>query len=120
MANENPKAPNQQSARTLKDDEIITERKLSRRSFVTVAGTLLAGGAAFLVAGSAANAQDQKEKDQATDPDKTKDDNSKKETKEGAADPDKTKKDKKQKDKSKDKNKDKNKDQATDPDKPKS
>jgi hypothetical protein len=123
MADENPKVPNQQSARTLKDDEIVTDRKFSRRSFVTVAGTLLAGGAAFLVAGSAANAQDQKEnKDQATDPDKQKDDSSKEkqETKEAAADPDKTKKDKKHKDKNKDTKKDKNKDQATDPDKPKS
>src|SRR5512140_3872801 len=63
MADESRKAPNPQSAHTLKDDEIITERKLSRRSFVTVAGTLLAGGAAFLVAGSAASAQDQTEKD---------------------------------------------------------
>ena len=47
MADESTKTPNQQGARTLKDDEIITERKLSRRSFVTVAGTLLAGGARF-------------------------------------------------------------------------
>jgi hypothetical protein len=36
--------------RSLEDNEIVTERKLSRRSFVASAGALLAGGAVAIVA----------------------------------------------------------------------
>ncbi|HLW79819.1 MAG TPA: hypothetical protein VKU44_09505 [Terriglobia bacterium] len=70
MADENRK--------TLTDDQIVTERKLPRRSFLTVAGTLLAGGAAAIVAVGRASAQDS--------------DADKKEKKEGATDPDAKKK----------------------------
>lgn len=38
------------SPRSLEDTEIVTERKLSRRSFVASAGALLAGGAVAIVA----------------------------------------------------------------------
>ncbi|HEV2352453.1 MAG TPA: hypothetical protein VG028_21665 [Terriglobia bacterium] len=93
---------NRNKVSTLTNDQIITERKLPRRSFLTAAGTLLAGGAAALVAGSRALAQDKKEG--ASDPDskkgakktKTKKSSTKTKTKKSkkgakASDPDKAK-----------------------------
>lgn len=58
MVKEDPKAMDQKTSRTLKDDQIITERRLPRRSFLATAGTLLAGGAVAIVAGSRAAAQE--------------------------------------------------------------
>ena len=58
MADENRKVVNQESPGTLTDDQIVTERKLPRRSFLSAAGTLLAGGAVAIVAGGRAPAQD--------------------------------------------------------------
>jgi hypothetical protein len=118
MADESPKAVNPQSPHTLKDEEIVTERKFSRRSFML--GTVIAGGAAALLAGSAALAQEQdpdKKKDAGSQSGKEQDPDKKKETgsKSGKeADPDK-KKDKNKKDKGKDKGKE----GTADPDKPK-
>ena len=78
MADENRKVVIQESPGTLTDDQIVTERKLPRRSFLSAAGTLLAGGAVAIVAGGRASAQD-------TDAEK-------KEGKEAANDPDAKKK----------------------------
>ena len=73
MADENRKVVRQESS-TLTDDQIVTERKLPRRSFLTAAGTLLAGGAVAMVAVGRAAAQDS--------------DAAKKDDKAGASDPD--------------------------------
>ena len=78
MSDENRKVVNPESPRTLTDDQIVTERKLPRRSFLSAAGTLLAGGAVAIVAAGRGSAQD-------TDAEK-------KEGKEGANDPDAKKK----------------------------
>jgi hypothetical protein len=48
---------NQESPRNLTDEQIVTERKLPRRSFLTATGTLLAGGALAILSGSRAAAQ---------------------------------------------------------------
>ena len=97
MADEKPTVVNSKS---LTDDQIVTERKLPRRSFLSAAGTLLAGGAVALVAAARVSAQD-------TDAEK-------KEGKEGANDPDakKTTKSKKGKKSKKSKKEEK----ASDPD----
>jgi hypothetical protein len=76
MAGRKPEAVRDEPSRTLTDDQIITERKHPRRSFLTAAGTLLAGGAAVLVAGKDPAAQDKKDPDQ----EKKADDDQKKET----------------------------------------
>src|SRR2546427_10577599 len=78
MADENRKVVNPESPRTLTDDQIVTERKLPRRSFLSAAGTLFAGGAVGIVAAGRASAQDT--------------DAGKKEGKEAANDPDGEKK----------------------------
>ena len=48
----------QESSRTLSDKEMVTVRKVPRRSFLTAAGTLLAGGALAIVSGRRAAAQE--------------------------------------------------------------
>ena len=78
MADGNRKVVNPESPRTLTDDQIVTERKLPRRSFLSAAGTLLAGGTLAIVAAGRSSAQD-------TDAEK-------KEGKEAANDPDAKKK----------------------------
>jgi hypothetical protein len=50
MAEKNPETL-PQSKQTVKDDEIITERKFGRRSFMTAVGALVVGGAAALAMG---------------------------------------------------------------------
>ena len=95
MADTNPKGVNQESIRTLTDDQIVTERKLPRRSFLTATGTLLAGAAA-LVSGVRAAAQDTGQEKKESDPDKKKESKSsktkkEKKTKEKEQDPDKAK-----------------------------
>jgi hypothetical protein len=64
--NERKETVSQESPQTLTDDQIVTERKLARRSFLRTAGVILAGGAVAIVAGRRAAAQD-------TDPDAKKD-----------------------------------------------
>src|SRR6516165_9176707 len=90
MADRKQEGRNQESPATLTDDQIVTERKVPRRSFLTATGTLLAGAAA-LVTGVRAAAQDAGQEKKESDPDK------KKETKSG-----KTKKEKKAKGKEQD------------------
>lgn len=68
MASEIPEGENPERSRTLTDDEIVTERKLPRRSFLAATGTLLAGGAAVLVAGKKGLASSRTPQSQ--DPDK--------------------------------------------------
>ena len=67
---------NQESPRTLTDKEMVTERRVERRSFLTAAGTLLAGGALAIVSGRRAAAQepdsDAKPKKKDEDADKNK------------------------------------------------
>ena len=75
----NPAVVNQVPSRTVTDDQIVTERKSPRRSFLTATGAMLAAAGA-IVSGARAEPQEQK----ASDPDE------KKEAKK-AADPDKKK-----------------------------
>ena len=63
----NPKVVNQESSRTVTDDQIVTERKSPRRSFLTATGAVLAAAAA-IVSGARAEPQEQK----ASDPDEKK------------------------------------------------
>jgi hypothetical protein len=81
MGVNNPKNPgvvNQGSSRTVADDQIVTERKSPRRSFLTATGAVLAAAAA-IVSGARAEAQEKsgdpdakKEAKKAADPDKKK------------------------------------------------
>ncbi len=58
MSSHESKEPvDQEACRSLTDDEIVTERGLSRRSFVTAAGVFLTGGAMALLTGRHALAQ---------------------------------------------------------------
>lgn len=84
---------NQESPRTLTDKEMVTERRVPRRSFLTAAGTLLAGGALAIVSGRRAAAQepdsDAKPKKKDEDADKKKETGAKsKKTKKAKAESD--------------------------------
>jgi len=84
---------NQESLRTITDKEIVTERRVPRRSFLTAAGTLLAGGALAIVSGRRAAAQepdsDAKPKKKDEDADKKKETGAKsKKTKKAKAESD--------------------------------
>jgi hypothetical protein len=70
MAEKDPKVVKQESSRTLTDEQIVTERKMPRRSFLTAAGALLVGAAA-LASGVRAVAQQGSDPDskKAADPD---------------------------------------------------
>lgn len=92
MAEKDPKVVGPESSRTLTDEQIVTERKMPRRSFLTAAGALLVGAAA-LASGVRAVAQQGADPDskKAADPDskdKKKTDPDKKKTKAKANDPD--------------------------------
>src|SRR6266571_7422054 len=88
MAAKKREAVNLESSRTLKDDQIVTKRKLPRRSFLTAAGTILAGGAVAIVSGGRAAAQEPTPEKKDDDADKKK----KADTKSGAKTKAKTKK----------------------------
>lgn len=65
-----------ESRHTLTDDQITTERTLRRRSFLTAAGALVAGGAVAIALGGSADAVAQSsDPDKVRDPDKIKDPN---------------------------------------------
>jgi hypothetical protein len=66
MADKNAEVPDLESLRTVTDDEIVTERKLPRRSFLSRTGAVLAG-AAGIVSGVRAAAPHSPQQD---DPDK--------------------------------------------------
>jgi hypothetical protein len=96
MAEKDPKAIGPESSQTLTDEQIATERKMPRRSFLTAAGALLVGAAA-LASGVRAVAQqgsdpdskkaadpDSKDKKKGSDPDSKK----RKKTAANTADPD--------------------------------
>ncbi len=96
MAEKDPKVVGQESSQTLTDEQIVTERKMPRRSFLTAAGALLVGAAA-LASGVRAVAQqgsdpdskkaadpDTKDKKKGSDPDSKK----RKKTAANTADPD--------------------------------
>jgi hypothetical protein len=111
---------NQKPARTLTDDQMVTEKSLPRRSFLAVTRAVLVGGAAALVLGTKAIGQSQdpdkgnsQDKAQSQDPDKAK-----------SQDPDKAKAQHPAKAKAKHPDKakaqDPDKAKAQDPDKPKS
>lgn len=103
MAEKDAKAGKQ----TVTDEQIVTERKFARRSFLTATGALLAGAVAVASGLRASAQQDDPDKKKPTDPDS-------KDKKKGS-DPDKKKVgDKDQTDKKKMKAK-----KATDPDKKK-
>ena len=72
---ESREAMSQEQTQTLTDGQIVTERKVPRRSFLTVAGTLLAGGALAITAAARAGAQEPEKKDD--DADKKKETSSK-------------------------------------------
>jgi hypothetical protein len=112
-------------SQSLTDDEIITEKRLPRRSFLAVGGTLLAAGALVLTSGRVTGAQDDpdKKKPAPQDPDKAKqppasDPDKAKATSSSDPDKAKTKSDKK-KSKTKPQDPDKAKAPASDPDKAK-
>jgi hypothetical protein len=97
MIEKNPEEVDQDSSRTLTDDQIVTERKTPRRSFLAVAGTFVAGAAAIVAGTRARNLfaspQDDPDKKKTSDPDKKKK-NTKAKTKTKttkASDPDKNK-----------------------------
>ena len=102
MAEIDPKVVKQESSQTLTDEQIVTERKMPRRSFLTAAGALLVGAAA-LASGVRAVAQQGSDPDskKAADPDskdkkkttmKKKTTTTKAKTKAKGSDPDKKKK----------------------------
>jgi hypothetical protein len=67
---------NEEALRSLTDEQIVTERKIPRRSFLTTAGVFM-GGAAAIVAGTRATTllaspQNDPDKKKASDPDKKK------------------------------------------------
>ncbi len=71
----NPQVVKQESSRTVTDDQIVTERKSPRRSFLTATGAVLAAAAA-IVSGARAEPQEKsgdpdakKEAKKAGDPD---------------------------------------------------
>ena len=65
---------NNQSPQTLRDDQIVTEKAVPRRSFLTATGAILVGGATALVFGRTAIAQSQDpDKPRNPDPDKPQD-----------------------------------------------
>jgi hypothetical protein len=97
------------SPRTLTDEEVVTERRVARRSFLTAAGTLLAGGALAIVSGRPAAAQ---EPDADAKPQKKDNDADKK--KEAGAKSKKTKKAKGEKDTDADKGKEKKEEKDSD------
>lgn len=47
MTEKNTELKGQESSQTLSDDQIVTERGISRRSFLTAGGALLAGAVAL-------------------------------------------------------------------------
>src|SRR6516164_1904316 len=70
-----------QAPKTITDEQIVTEKSVPRRSFLTATGAVLVGGAAALVLGKRAIGQSEDpDKAKAQDPDKAK-----------AQDPDKAK-----------------------------
>jgi hypothetical protein len=81
MAEKDPKVVGQESSQTLTDGQIVTERKMPRRSFLTAAGALLVGAAA-LASGVRAVAQ------QGSDPDSKDKNKKRKKTAANTADPD--------------------------------
>ena len=56
MDEKNREGANSKSSRSLTDDQIVTEKKLPRRSFLSTSGLFLAGGAAAIVSGVRAKA----------------------------------------------------------------
>ena len=60
MAEKKSRKVDLETSRTLTDEQIVTEKKLPRRSFLTTTGALLVAGAAALVSGVGATAQDAK------------------------------------------------------------
>jgi hypothetical protein len=95
MADEKNKGENLDSPNTMTDDQIVTERKLSRRSFLATTGILL-GGATAIVAGArprrlgATPQSSDPDQKQSTDPDR-KDPDKKKGTDPDRKDPDRKK-----------------------------
>lgn len=86
MAEKDPRVVKQESSQTLMDEQIVTERKMPRRSFLTAAGALLVGAAA-LASGVRAVAQQGSDPDskKAADPDSK--DKKRKKTAANTADP---------------------------------
>ncbi|MGH9404276.1 MAG: hypothetical protein ACRD3D_00400 [Terriglobia bacterium] len=70
MTNQDSQLKNPKQPQTLTDDQIVTERKLPRRSFLATGGVFLAGAAA-LVSGARAFAEQDPDKKKASDSDKT-------------------------------------------------
>lgn len=74
MRDTNEKGFNSHSARTLTDEQIVTEKTVPRRSFLARTGAVLFGGATALLLGRTAGAQAQDpDKPRTPDPDKPQD-----------------------------------------------
>lgn len=71
--NDIPADQRPESVRSISDEDIVTERKLPRRSFLRTSGALLASGAGVVATAGMARAQDDPDK-KPEDPDKRRDD----------------------------------------------
>jgi hypothetical protein len=74
---ETREAMNREQTQILTDGQIVTERKVARRSFLAAAGTVLAGGALALASAARAGAQAQEPEKKDDDADKKKEASSK-------------------------------------------
>ncbi len=75
MSDKKTEVTNVESLQTIADDQIVTERKLPRRSFLGTTGALLAGAAGIVAGVRASNIQDSGQNDpdkKPADPDKKK------------------------------------------------
>ena len=76
MTDSKPEELDPESTQTLTDDQIVTESKLQRRSFLATAGAFVAGAAAVVAGARAtdllASPQNDPDKKKASDPDKKK------------------------------------------------
>ena len=73
MRKSDEKGLDRQPPQTLKDEQIVTEKVVPRRSFLAATGAVLMSGAAALVLGKTAGAQSQDpDKPKPADPDKQK------------------------------------------------
>lgn len=74
MADKDPEVVNQEPSGTVTDDQIVTERKMPRRSFLAATGAFLAGAAviASSVRAAAQETTSDPDKKKGSDPDKKK------------------------------------------------
>jgi hypothetical protein len=72
LVDRSPKVDKQQLLPTLSDEQIVTERKFPRRSFLTVTGALAGGAMALVVTGCGQDPDKAKSQAPAQEPNKAK------------------------------------------------